>query len=246
MMGMKDAFLTQGDFNVISVDWSIDASSIDYFSSAYQVVNVGQTVAAFLDALIEYGTEIEDIHVIGSSLGAHVAGSTGAHLESGILPRITGLDPALPSYTIEGIDRRLDIGDAVFVDIIHTNMGSLLEGGLAFAEPIGHIDFYPNGGHEQPGCFDNVTDILDMIYACSHRRAVSYFTESINSNLFVSKECDSYENYVSGNCDSNTVAIMGNGVSTKASGTYYLRTNAESPFALGDEVFGQTKEERRL
>jgi hypothetical protein len=32
---------------------------------------------------------------------------------------------------------------------------------------------------------------------------------------------------------------------SRTSGTYYLRTNAESPFALGDEVFGWKKEEKR-
>lgn len=54
-----------------------------------------------------------------------------------------------PSHTdeffpIEDPDSRLDITDAQFVDIIHS------EG--RFTVPIGHIDFFPNGGLEQPGC----------------------------------------------------------------------------------------------
>lgn len=45
-----------------------------------------------------------------------------------------------------------DPTDAAFVDVIHTSAGTLLEGGLAFREPRGHVDFYPNSGGNQPGC----------------------------------------------------------------------------------------------
>ena len=42
---------------------------------------------------------------------------------------------------------RLDTTDADFVDIIHTDLK-----GLGIDQPIGHLDFYPNGGDVQPGC----------------------------------------------------------------------------------------------
>ena len=47
---------------------------------------------------------------------------------------------------------RLSADDAALVDVIHTNAGKLGEG-----PAIGHIDFYPNGGKEQPGCFFDFT-----------------------------------------------------------------------------------------
>jgi len=43
---------------------------------------------------------------------------------------------------------RLDAGDAVLVDAIHTCSGL-----LGFKEPYAHVDFYPNKGtRPQPGC----------------------------------------------------------------------------------------------
>jgi hypothetical protein len=45
-------------------------------------------------------------------------------------------------------DGRLDAGDAILVDAIHTASGL-----AGFKEPYGHVDFYPNKGtRPQPGC----------------------------------------------------------------------------------------------
>ena len=65
---------------------------------------------------------------------------------------MTGLDPAGPLF--EGYDPsvRLDKTDASYVDVIHSNGESLIVGGFGTWEPIGHADFYPNGGRAQRGC----------------------------------------------------------------------------------------------
>ena len=57
-----------------------------------------------------------------------------------------GLDPSHTDefFPLDEPDLRLDTTDAQFVDIIHT------EG--RFTVPIGHVDFFPNGGLVQPGC----------------------------------------------------------------------------------------------
>ena len=58
-----------------------------------------------------------------------------------------GLDPAGPLFPDNPV-KRMDAADAEFVDVIHT-CGNV----LGYAEPIGHVDFYPNGGTcIQPGC----------------------------------------------------------------------------------------------
>ncbi len=63
-----------------------------------------------------------------------------------LFPFPPGLDPAGPLF--EGYDPtvRLDEGDALYVDVVHSNGESLIVGGFGISEPIGHVDFYPNGG----------------------------------------------------------------------------------------------------
>lgn len=56
-----------------------------------------------------------------------------------------GLDPASVGFPLESPETTLDRSDAVFVDIIHTD--------IAYITQTGHSDFYPNGGvAPQPGC----------------------------------------------------------------------------------------------
>lgn len=146
------AYLRLGDFNVITVDWSSLAEYPNYARAAISTTPVGIYVANFLDFLISQGTPSSSFHVIGYSLGAHVAGSAGNSLRLGRLPRITGLEPASGGYErIEKL-RSLSSSDANFVDVIHTNANIL---GLGAANPIGHADFYPNGGRWQIGCLWN-------------------------------------------------------------------------------------------
>lgn len=85
----------------------------------------------------------------GFSLGAHVAGNAGSATTSGKLSRVTGLDPAMPGFHVFASEKtRLDPTDAVFVDVIHSCAGV-----LGFLQPLGKVDFYPNGGTAvQPGC----------------------------------------------------------------------------------------------
>lgn len=58
-----------------------------------------------------------------------------------------GLDPAGPLFNADNIDGRIDPTDADAVDIIHSSKGI-----LSYENPTGMWDFYPNGGHNQPGC----------------------------------------------------------------------------------------------
>ncbi|KAL7988410.1 hypothetical protein Chor_007329 [Crotalus horridus] len=97
------AFLEVARVNVIAVDWVQGATA------AYPTAAVGVPESS--------------IHLIGVSLGAHVGGLVGQFYE-GHLGRITALDPAGPKYTRASPEERLDPGDALFVEAIHTDSDS--------------------------------------------------------------------------------------------------------------------------
>lgn len=67
-------------------------------------------------------------------------------MTTGRLSKIVALDPALPLFGRSQSHERLDVSDAEYVEIVHTNAGY-----LGFTRPLGHASFYPNGGTSQPG-----------------------------------------------------------------------------------------------
>ena len=147
------------------------------------------------------------MHLIGFSLGAHIAGFTGSEL-NGTIARITGLDPAAPLF--EGYPERvrLDSTDAQFVDVIHTNGDGFLRGGLGSFQAMGHVDYYPNGGRSQVGCnsvlMGAISDLLTYSKSwsqslCHHRRAFKYFVDSITGCQFKAFKCaKGYDEFLKG------------------------------------------------
>jgi len=233
VLKVRDEYLKHEDCNFISVDWQKLAGGINYMRAVSSSTIVGELTGQLINFLLEQGADLNNFHVIGFSLGAHVAGKAGA-TANGLVPRITGLDPAYPLFSMENTDQRLDTTDAEFVDVIHTNSGNLIHASLSFPQPIGHADFFVNGGHSQPGCGLIISGgIYDLLGACSHSRAPAYFTESINSPVgFKSTLCTSWDNFKKGHCAGNTSQLMGEPISKSARGVFYLTTNKKSPFAL--------------
>ena len=176
---------------------------------------VGAVIARLIEKLCEKkSANIADFHIIGHSLGAHIAGYAGKRL-SGLLGRITGLDPAGPYFENTEKSVRLDSSDAVFVDVIHTDGSSTLQLGLGLMQPIGHADFYPNGGRDQPKCPATSGKILAAIFnvaaidydgleeslGCSHLAAVYFYTDSIQNRCkFQAYHCESDQEFKAGKC----------------------------------------------
>lgn len=70
-----------------------------------------------------------------------------------ILFTVTGLDPAGPGFDSDQAAVRLDPSDAMFVDVIHSDVkNGPIDSSLGLQRPCGDVDFYPNGGKQQPGC----------------------------------------------------------------------------------------------
>ncbi|XP_070562958.1 pancreatic lipase-related protein 2-like [Ptychodera flava] len=184
----KLEFLKKKDCNVVLTNWRKGAVA-GYTVSTANTQVVGAEIALLLTKMQEWASlKLADVHLIGFSLGAHIAGYAGERLNK--VGRITGLDPAEPYFKDTHPIVRLDTRDATFVDIIHTDAESLASFGFGMREPIGHVDFFPNGGHIQPGCDQDVVDRVDFddglyeggkyFVACNHFRATEFFNISIN------------------------------------------------------------------
>ncbi|XP_045707848.1 lipase member I [Phyllostomus hastatus] len=138
--------LNQDDMNIVVVDWNRGATTFIYDRAVNNARKVAVSLSKCIQKLLKHGASLDNFHFIGMSLGAHISGFVGK-LFQGQLGRITGLDPAGPKFSGKPSNGRLDYTDAKFVDVIHSDTN-----GLGIKEPLGHIDFYPNGGKKQPGC----------------------------------------------------------------------------------------------
>ena len=80
---------------------------------------------------------------------------------------------------------RLSRNDALLVDVYHTDGGSrLIPCGIYDA--VGHIDFYPNNGTDQPFCHEKQDTDVSSIFGselCDHMMAYDYFTMVIQPML---------------------------------------------------------------
>lgn len=236
------------NWNVMFVNWKDIASDIDYPCAALKATYVAEYLGTFITWLNSAtGASLSQYHVVGHSMGAQVAGDLGQSL-GGKLPRITGLDAAGPLYRTDFNEVRLDPTDAVLVDVIHSSGGTLLvqcKEGLF--RPLGHVDFYPNGGRTQGRCqpqalFPVVPEFILCADSCSHYYAVTYFVESIQSpSSFLSYQCANIDDYNAGKCfscseSSNCTNNMGFGAKETPTGRFYLATRDYSPYS-GDQVY---------
>lgn len=92
--------------------------------------------------LIQAGYMDNLFYFVGLGVGANMAGSLSRELNKASqqryrIGRITALDPFIPSNYIYGNFQQVNKNDALFVDMIHTDVGS--------TDYTGKVDFYPNG-----------------------------------------------------------------------------------------------------
>ncbi|KAF2895141.1 hypothetical protein ILUMI_11034 [Ignelater luminosus] len=236
---MKDSYLERYDCNLVMVNWKKLALKL-YTTSICYVPKVAEFVANFLCLLNEqFKIALEDVHLVGHSLGGQMSGFIGQHTKricNKAIGRITGMDPAGPFY--QGLPRfqRLDNSDANFVDVLHTNAGI-----LGYWGKCGHADFYVNCGTFQLGCPDflftleSVKDLPVSLVTCHHSRSVEYMEESVSVlNSFEAKSCPNCPILCAGGLLRTAEIIMGESIDKElASGGYTLTTNLVSPYGAG-------------
>ncbi|CAG9796744.1 unnamed protein product [Diatraea saccharalis] len=211
------ALLDAADLNVIVVDWSSGASSINFRLVILNTISSGNAVAQFITWLNQAsGSDTSQLHLIGHGFGGHQVGIIGRNL-GGTVNYITGLNPALIGWVTNIY--RFQPNDGVYTEVIHTNYGV-----YGYIAELAQVDFYPNGGISMPGCDSN---------ECDHARSYFYFAESVRSGGFNGRQCVNYAAAVIGMCDILPGKLHMGGLEPKIgrSGVYLLETNASPPFS---------------
>lgn len=175
-------------------------------------------VASVRDLLIilhqDFGVSLQQQQLVAFADGAHLAGAAAEQVQQLLgqqLAQITALDP---SEATSGA-HRLSAQDAGFVEVIHTNADS-----LGTLTQLGDVDYYPNGGRQQPGC---------DAAACSHERSLDLAAEMWSAaNDFVSAQCSSVEQMSAKNCrwSSQRMGEIGTGI-------HFLETRGTTPYSRG-------------
>ncbi|OQV26056.1 Inactive pancreatic lipase-related protein 1 [Hypsibius exemplaris] len=243
---MEPKLLLHGDFNVIRVDWSAGIE-VNYFQAAANTRIVGAVVARLISTLhSKFGQDLSTVHIIGHSLGAHVAGYAGERMKIG---RITGLDPAGLYFKDMPPSVRLDPSDADLVDTVVTDGRDLLQLGYGSMQPMGHYNFFPNGGQGQPGCGKSLWSSLMTLdisgtssdaLGCSHFRAPILYADTVANPTctFTAVQCENYEAFRRGqcfSCDNDQCQVFGLDVDVPVSlanqqRSYYFVTGSSTPF----------------
>uniref|UniRef100_A0A8C4M4S9 Triacylglycerol lipase n=1 Tax=Equus asinus asinus TaxID=83772 RepID=A0A8C4M4S9_EQUAS len=176
--------------NCISVDWSSGAKA-------------------------EYTQAVQNIRIVGAETAYLIQQLSVKPCQGHILwagARERGLDPAEPCFQDASEEVRLDPSDAQFVDVIHTDASPMLPSlGFGMSQKVGHMDFFPNGGKQMPGCkrssFSTFIDINGIwqgtqdYLACNHLRSFEYYSSSIlNPDGFLAYPCDSYDKFQENGC----------------------------------------------
>uniref|UniRef100_A0A8C5I5Q0 Phospholipase A1 member A n=1 Tax=Gouania willdenowi TaxID=441366 RepID=A0A8C5I5Q0_GOUWI len=191
---LSQALLRAQDVNVVVVDW-VYGASFAYNLVVENYKEVAVQISVLINEMQKYGCKLETFHFIGMSLGAHVAGFVGTLFE-GKIGRITGLDPAGPMFKGADTYDRLDPSDAQFVDAIHTDSDY-----FGISIPVGHVDFFLNGGKDQTGCARSRFPTMYGYVICDHMRALHVYQSSLNGSCpLVGVPCQSYEEFLKGRC----------------------------------------------
>ncbi|XP_046968883.1 lipase member H-like [Vanessa cardui] len=217
-------------YNVLRLDTNT-FTTVEYPQAARFMRPVGMHTAKMLADLTAQGLDPKKLEILGLSLGAHTASfiAKNYRLLTGMnISRITALDPAGACFRNLGPEDRLDKSDADFVETINTNIDE-----FGMAAPVGHVNFYVNGGENQPG------ELFWMMCTsfCSHVRAHAIWKTALRyRDSFVAIQCDSVQQARNKNCfDRRPVVtnVLGLNVNKTNEGIFYLATTNTYPYFLG-------------
>lgn len=190
-------------YNLLFLDYHHDAHMF-YRQTVSKVPALAALLAQFLNALKPFGCTMEQFHILGFSLSAHIVGVAGLILRRAGNPirQITGLDPAGPCFFRDSDfahEYTLSPDAANLVVTRHYGYNKLGAHAL-----VGGLDILINGGKDQPvsgkisayGRFKMLYGVSDHMAAVFHESGGVMSSECYD----VAYKCDNYANFLDGAC----------------------------------------------
>lgn len=143
----------------------------------------------------------------------------------------TDIDPARPLF--EGYPEALiHKSDARFIDVIHSGVNEAFMGtlGIGILVPLGHADFYADGGSPS----ELTCSFMTLQYPCGHTLGVLLYEATISKCSFYGMRCSSIVDAQMGNCpdydatfllQGPLMAAAGFPISETTRGIFYLDTS---------------------
>ncbi|KAL6264029.1 hypothetical protein P5V15_004111 [Pogonomyrmex californicus] len=213
------AYCSRNTSAIILLDWSRLARG-DMLMVSNRIPEIGRIVASSFDILKRRGYELENWHLIGHSMGAHIVGCVGTYTYFNF-SHITGLDPAELFFYSDLYDGcQINSNVAQFTEVFYTDSG-----GYGTMKEVGTVNIYANtGSAPQPACCHSQYGIN----GCSHIKAAEWYADAVrNETKYLATRCANcfaFMNYA-GYCRENERIYFGPRVNKTASGTYCLVIN---------------------
>jgi len=146
---LKNMIFDTGAYTITVVDWSQSASSSNY----QQVIADSQTIAKEISLVVKnllnnLNIQYKKFRCLGTGFGAQICGLAGNYRKLGA---IAAFDPIGPGFQQRIAGGRLNTNSAEMVRVYHTSAVSNYTT-IGILESCGHVDYYINGGGNQPEC----------------------------------------------------------------------------------------------
>ncbi|XP_018306315.1 pancreatic triacylglycerol lipase isoform X2 [Mycetomoellerius zeteki] len=220
-LDIVSAYCSQNNSVIAILDWS-KLGYCDALLLSTRIDQIGQIIASTFNSLNNKGYEIAKWHLIGHSVGAHIAGCIGTYSNFTFL-HITGLDPA-GVFVFTDLYKGCVMNPTVahFTDAFYTNRGA-----LSAVKNVGNLNIYANSGTApQPGCYSNASSQID-VHVCSHIKAIEWYADAVkNETKYLATKCEDCMLFLRYKyCQENDQIYLGPHVDTKKTGIYCLPIN---------------------
>ncbi|XP_011052769.1 PREDICTED: lipase member H-like [Acromyrmex echinatior] len=215
------AYCSQNNSVIAILDWSYLINR-DLILLSTQIEQIAQITASTFNSLNDKGYEIAKWHLIGHSMGVHIAACIGTY-SNFTFSHITGLDPAAVIF-YNGFYKGCEMNPTVahFTDAFYTNRGA-----LSTEQNVGNLNIYANSGTApQPGCYSNTSSLMD-IHDCSHVKAIQWYANAVrNETKYLATKCEDCMLFLRYQyCQENDQIYFGPHVDKKKTGIYCLLIN---------------------